>query len=101
MTKEALEKYAPMTAETMYEEAWEQSKVNGKAYMLPMNYKEITSYVYIARGDLMDKYNITSVSSLDEVETYLDAIAKNEKSMIPLDIGSDFDALFMLSLIHI
>ncbi|MBU9725460.1 ABC transporter substrate-binding protein [Diplocloster modestus] len=95
VTKEALEKYAPMTAETMYEEAWEQSKVNGKAYMLPMNYKEITSYVYIARGDLMDKYNITSVSSLDEVETYLDAIAKNEKSMIPLDIGSDFDALFM------
>lgn len=95
ITKEALETYAPMTAKTMYPDAWEQSKVKGKAYMLPMNYKEITSYVYIARGDLMDKYNITSVSSLDEVEAYLDAIAKNEKSMIPLDIGSDFDAMFL------
>ena len=50
-----------MTAETMYEEAWEQAKVDGKVYMLPMNYKEITAYVYMARGDLMDKYNITSV----------------------------------------
>ena len=95
ITKEELQKYAPMTAETMYPDAWEQAKVDGKVFMLPMNYKEITAYVYIARGDLMDKYDITSVSSLDEVETYLDAIAKNEPAFIPLDIGSDYDKLFM------
>lgn len=47
----------------MYPDAWEQAKVDGKVYMLPMNYKEITAYVYMARGDLMDKYGITSVSS--------------------------------------
>jgi len=95
ITKEELEKYAPMTAETMYPDAWEQAKVDGKVYMLPMNYKEITAYVYMARGDLMDKYGITSVSSLDEVETYLDAIVENEPSLIPLDVGSDYDKLFM------
>ena len=95
ITQEELQKYAPMTAETMYPDAWEQAKVDGKVFMLPMNYKEITAYVYIARGDLMDKYDITSVSSLDEVETYLDAIAKNEPAFIPLDIGSDYDKLFM------
>ena len=43
-----------MTAQTMYPEAWEQAKVGGKVYMLPMNYKEITAYVYMVRGDLMD-----------------------------------------------
>ncbi len=69
--------------------------MDGKVYMLPMNYKEITAYVYMARGDLMDKYGITSVSSLDEVETYLDAIVENEPSLIPLDVGSDYDKLFM------
>lgn len=95
ITREDLETYAPMTAETMYPEAWEQAKVGGKVYMLPMNYKEITSYVYMARGDLMDKYNITSVSSLDEAEAYMDAIAKNEPGMIPLDVGSDYDKLFV------
>lgn len=94
ITQEALETYAPMTAETMYEEAWEQAKVDGKVYMLPMNYKEITAYVYMARGDLMDKYNITSVSSLDEAEAYMDAIVKNEPSLIPIDVGSDYDKLF-------
>lgn len=94
ITRENLEKYAPMTAETMYPEAWEQAKVGDKVYMLPMNYKEITAYVYMARGDLMDKYGITSVSSLDEAEKYLDAIAKNEPSLIPIDVGSDYDKLF-------
>lgn len=80
ITQEALETYAPMTAETMYPEAWEQAKVNDKVYMLPMNYKEITAYVYMARGDLMDKYGISSVSTLDEAESYMDAIVKNEPS---------------------
>ena len=95
ITREDLETYAPMTAETMYPEAWEQAKVGGKVYMLPMNYKEITSYVYMARGDLMDKYNITSVSSLDEAEAYMDAIVQNEPGMIPLDVGSDYDKQFV------
>ncbi|MEG2405096.1 MAG: ABC transporter substrate-binding protein, partial [Oscillospiraceae bacterium] len=33
--------------------------------------------------------------SLDEAEVYMDAIAKNEPTLIPLDIGSDYDKLFM------
>lgn len=95
ITEDALKTYAPMTAETMYPEAWEQAKVDGKVYMLPMNYKEITAYVYMARGDLMDKYGITSVSSLDEAEAYMDAIVQNEPSLIPIDVGSDYDKLFL------
>ena len=95
ITREALETYAPMSAETMYPEAWEQAKVNDKVYMLPMNYKEITAYVYMARGDLMDKYGITSVASLDEAESYMDAIVENEPSLIPIDVGSDYDKLLL------
>lgn len=95
ITQEALETYAPMTAGSMYPEAWEQAKVDGRVYMLPMNYKEITSYVYLVRGDLMDKYDIKSVASLDEVEAYMDAIVANEPTLIPLDVGSDYDKLFV------
>ncbi len=95
ITEEALAAYAPMTAETIYPEAWEQAKVNGQVFMLPMNYKEITSYVYMARGDLMDKYGIESVASLDEAEAYMDAIVANEPTLIPLDVGSDYDKLFV------
>lgn len=37
ITQEALDTYAPMTAQTIYPEAWEQAKVNGQVFMLPMN----------------------------------------------------------------
>ena len=98
ITQEALETYAPMTAETMYPEAWEQAKVDGKVYMLPMNYQELTAYVWMARGDLMEKYSIESLDTFEDVEAYLQAIVDNEPSMIPLDVGSDYDRQFVFDL---
>lgn len=92
ITQDALNTYAPLTAKTVYEDAWEQAKVDGKVYMLPMNYKELTAYVFLLRGDLMEKYNIEKVETMDDIETYLKAVAENEPSLIPLDVGSDFDA---------
>lgn len=97
LTKDMLAKYAPMTAETMYPEAWEQAKVDGKVFMLPMNYKELSGYVYLVRGDLMDKHNIPEIKGMDGYLAYLDAIAKNEPQMVPLDVGSDFDTDFMFN----
>ncbi len=91
ITGEMLAQYAPRTAASMYEDAWEQAKVNGSVYMLPMNYKELNSYVYMVRGDLMDKYGISEIKNQDDFEKYLDAVAKNEQEIIPLDTGSDMD----------
>lgn len=91
ITTDMLDTYAPMTAASIYDDAWEQAKVNGKVYMLPMNYKELNAYVYMVRGDMMAKYGISDIKNQDDFEKYLDAIAKNEKQMIPLDIGSDLD----------
>lgn len=99
ITEDALKTYAPKTAETMYEEAWEQAKVDGKVYMLPMNYKELTAYTCMVRGDLMDKYGIKSISTPEDMEKYLQAVADNEPSMIPVDVGSDFDRQFIYNLL--
>ena len=46
----------------------------------------------------MEKYGIEKVETMDDVENYLDQIAKNEPSLIPLDIGSDFDARMLYDL---
>jgi len=91
ISKEFLNRYAPQTALTIFPEAWEQAKVNGKVYMLPMNYREFNEYVYLVRGDLMDKYGIAAIHGQDDFERFLEAVAENEEDMIPLDIGSDFD----------
>jgi len=91
ITRDMLAKYAPMTSDSIYPEAWDQAKVNGKVYMLPMNYRELNSYVYMVRGDLMDKYGISAIRNQQDFGEYLDAVARNEKQLIPLDIGSDMD----------
>lgn len=94
ITEDMLKQYAPKTAETIYKDAWEQAKINGKVYMLPMNYKELSGYVFMVRGDLMEKYGISDIASLADYEKYLEEVAKNEKQLIPLDIGSEFDMAF-------
>lgn len=99
ITKEMLNAYAPRTEATMYAQAWEQAKVNGKVYMIPMNYKELNDFVYLVRGDLMDKYGIDPIRDIDDFEAYLEAVAQNEKQLIPLDIGSDYDFSSLVRLI--
>ena len=54
--------------------------------------------MFLVRGDLMKKYGIDKMENMDDVEGYLDAIAKNESALIPLDIGSDFDARMLYDL---
>lgn len=95
ITDESLKTYAPMTAESIFPEAWEAAKVNGKVYMLPQNYKEMSGYIYMVRGDLMKKYGFEDIKGIDDMEKYWTAVAENEKQLIPIDVGSDYDAFFL------
>lgn len=90
MTPEALQKYAPRSLAENSPEVLEAGKVEGKQYALPMNYHEITINGYVVRGDLMDKYGIASIDSIDDFERYLDAVVKNEKGLVPWE-GTNYD----------
>lgn len=68
ITQEALNTYAPLTAASIFPEAWESAKVDGKVYMLPQNYKEMPGYIYRVRGDLMKKYGIEKIGGIDDME---------------------------------
>jgi len=88
ITEEMLRKYAPKTFAEIPKEAWPQTKVNGKVYMIPFTKKEYTTYIAIVRGDLREKYNLPELKSIGDVEKYLAAIAANEKDLIPwADLG--------------
>lgn len=89
ITKDTLKKYAPKTAERMYPDAWEQAKIGGKVYMLPMNFKEIQGSTIMYRKDIMDKYNISAPTSLQDEAKYYDACLK--EGIIPKNLGSDLD----------
>ena len=61
-------------------------KVNGVRYGIPAFREEVPNRCFAARGDLMDKYGIETIENMDDIEKYLDAVAKNEKNIIPYDI---------------
>ncbi|MBW5447200.1 DUF3502 domain-containing protein [Cohnella sp. CFH 77786] len=101
ITKDMLEKYAPKTAASMYPEAWESAKIDGKVYMLPMNYKEIQGSISLLRGDLVEKYGLDPkelAAKPENLAKYYDAIVKNEKGLIPVNaagLGWDGVPLFV------
>jgi len=89
ITEDMLKKYAPMTWDEVPAGAWEQTKVNGNVYMVPFTKKEYNTYIALIRGDLREKYNLPELTSIENVEKYLETIAANEKDMVPwADLGS-------------
>lgn len=66
------------------------AKYNGKFYGIPSINEYAPDRCYMLRGDLMDKYGIKSIDSVDDLEKYLFAVAENEDDIIPFDtIGSE------------
>jgi putative aldouronate transport system substrate-binding protein len=92
ITEDMLTKYAPLTA-AYPKDVLDSGKVDGKLFGLAANKKEYGTLVYVVRGDFMKKYNIQPIKSLDDFGLYLDAIAKNEKGIIPYNTNSGNYAL--------
>jgi ABC-type sugar transport system, periplasmic component len=89
ITKDLLKKYAPKTVASMYPEAWEQAKIAGKVYMVPMNFREIQGSTVILRGDIMDKYNIPAPKKITDLAPYFAASLKEK--LVPWSLGSDMN----------
>lgn len=65
-------KYTP-DLNTALADKWDSMKVDGKIYGVPTSYSEYTSYGFVTRKDLMDKYSVSSISSIADMEKYMDA----------------------------
>ena len=87
LTEEDLKTYAPYIWENGKEQL-EIAKYDGKYYAIPaIGDSWAANRVYAARGDLMDKYGIESLNTIDDVSEYLLAVAdgmtKGEHKVIP------------------
>lgn len=83
LTDELLSTTMPMTWEAMPQVSWDQAKVDGKLYMVPHNNQESVEKLILYREDLRKKYDLPVINSPETYATYLKAIAKNEKGIIP------------------
>ena len=80
-----IDTYAPKL-KTELSNKWNNVKVNGKIFAVPNNYSEYTAYGFVTRKDIMDKNNIKKISSISDMETYMDAALKS--GMVPLNGSS-------------
>ncbi|BCN31618.1 ABC transporter substrate-binding protein [Anaeromicropila herbilytica] len=81
-----IDTYAPKL-KTELADRWNSVKVNDKIYAVPNNYSEYTAYGFITRKDIMDKYGISSIASIADMETYMDDALKEK--MVPLNGNSN------------
>lgn len=68
-----LDSVAPTLKAELDQVAWDSMKVDGRIYGVPSTYSEFTAYGFVARKDLMDKYGIESINSIEDCEKYMDA----------------------------
>lgn len=99
LKEDMLKKYAPKTWADVTPDQWTQTKIDGKVFMVPYTNKEFGKGIVMLRGDLRKKYNVPEVKTQADLFTYMDAIAKNEKSIFAFNAGgSDTTAMLQVLL---
>lgn len=85
ITDEDLQEYAPYIWEEL-QSVIDTGKYNGVRYGVPNLHRYASDRCFVARGDLMDKYGIADLNSVENIEAYLTAVAQNEPDLIPFDV---------------
>jgi putative aldouronate transport system substrate-binding protein len=88
-----LDKVAPKLKAEIPEQTWAGSKVDGKIYGVPSLYSEFTPSGFAYRSDLLKKYGMEKISSIADMEKYMDNVLANE-SYPPIN-GNANDAFNM------
>lgn len=73
------------------EKTWSTTKLDGKIYGVPCTYSEFIPYGYAYRADLREEYGLDTITSLETMEAYMQAVADNE-SFAPIN-GNSIDAM--------
>ncbi len=95
VTEDMLQIYMPEYYQLIPSDFYDQLKVDGKIYMVPYLNKQVMGHsLALVRGDLREKYGLPEIKNLEDYKNYLLAIAKNEKTVMPLHGGLDMNLLY-------
>ncbi len=86
ITEDMLKKYMPDYYKDIPQGFIDNTKINGKSYMIPYAMAQVYNYsTAIIRSDLREKYNIPELKTLDDLDNYMLTVAAKEKGIIPYD----------------
>ena len=92
LTQEIRETWLPNAMAQLPQSAWIDAITSGGVYLTPANGALVNPMGYVVRGDLMKKYGMSAITSLDDFYAYLYKVAENETGLIPYNAGgSDLD----------
>lgn len=75
LTEEFIQTYAPDIWSVVPDVAWDQTRIDGKIYMVPNYQNEFKQDVMAVRGDLMKEYGIEKITNWDELMDFYKACA--------------------------
>ncbi len=86
---ELFKNYAPKYYSRFEKEELDLLKYKGKLLAIPsLNYPVVKRTVAVVREDLMQRYKIRPIKSMDDFEKFLQTIRANERDMVPTLFGS-------------
>jgi putative aldouronate transport system substrate-binding protein len=91
ITEDMLKNYMPRHYAALSKNAYQEMKVNGKMYMIPTSTPDRKIPVTMIRGDLRKKYNVPEIKKYSDLDKYLEAIKKNEPTMVPMYLDNSYD----------
>lgn len=80
ITDEVLQNCMPLHFEKQAKASWDQAKVGGKAYFVPVNNSYVTARAILIRGDLREKYGLEKLAGVADLEKYFAAVASDPDS---------------------
>lgn len=84
LTEDFVKTYAPDIWNVVPEMAWEQANIDGNPYMVPNYQNEFGANVIAIRGDLMEKYGFSDITSWEQLLEFYEQVAANEPGVSPL-----------------
>lgn len=75
LTEDFIKTYAPDIWNVVPEMAWDQARIDGQVYMVPNYANEFGQDVMAVRGDLLEKYNYSDITSWDDLMAFYKACA--------------------------
>jgi putative aldouronate transport system substrate-binding protein len=80
---ELLPRYAPSIFGQLSKYEIESAKVENKIVAIPSLFPEVNCVIAAVRQDLLDKYKISSITTLKEYGDFLRLIKENEENIVP------------------
>lgn len=94
---EIFPKNAPMLYQKYSSEELEYGKVDGKLYAVPSLFPYAYGTYILANAELLEKFNISSISTLDDYEKFLKITKEDNNKLITGTISNGVDTLNLFS----